>query len=345
MLLAGSLMFFFRLPSIFDPFIGRLSDRMDLRFYAVMAPATIAMAMSLLGATSSYRGVCIYLFIAGIGSAVYHVLGPSMIARTSGRYIGRGMGFWTAGSEMAWTVGPLLAVGAVSLWGFEKIYPVMIVGLSSSLFLYINLKDKVTISEQQPIVSIREAWSVLRRIMLPVIGILFARTFMVATLDAFLPTYIVASGKSLWIGGASMAVLQVSGMVGAFLSGTISDRVGRQTVFLVAMPISCISMLGFVKAPGWMQFPLLILLGSSTFAVTPLILAIVQDHSKNFRGIANGLYMGLNSLFTAVVTVFMGLLADLLGLREVFALTAILGFIGVIMIFFIPKSQRFGLRK
>jgi len=80
MFLAGSLTVFIRLPSIFNPLIGILSDRMDLRYLAILAPALTAIAMSLLGVAPSYFALCWLLFIAGISAAVFHVLGPVMIA-------------------------------------------------------------------------------------------------------------------------------------------------------------------------------------------------------------------------------------------------------------------------
>ena len=54
MLLAGSLTVFIRLPSIFNPLIGIVSDRIDMRYPAILAPALTAIAMSLLGVAPSY---------------------------------------------------------------------------------------------------------------------------------------------------------------------------------------------------------------------------------------------------------------------------------------------------
>jgi len=47
-------------------------------------------------------------------------------------------------------------------------------------------------------------------------------------LVAFLPTYLVAEGNSLLFGGAGLAVLELSGAIGALLGGTISDKIGRK---------------------------------------------------------------------------------------------------------------------
>ncbi|MCK4788358.1 MAG: hypothetical protein KAV87_31745, partial [Desulfobacteraceae bacterium] len=67
---------------------------------------------------------------------------------------------------------------------------------------------------------------------------------------------------------------------------------------------------------------------------------IVQDNSRGHRGAANGLYMGINFLTTAAVTVFVGWLADLFGLKAAFTTSALLGLAGIPIIFILPKSSK-----
>lgn len=339
MILAGSLTVFFRLPSLLNPLLGVLSDRIDMRYLAICAPLVTAVSMSLIGVAPSYIVVCILLLVAGMSAAVFHVLGPVMIARMSDRAIGRGMSFWMTAGELARTVGPLVAVWAVSFWGFEGSYPVMVVGLLASGLLFFYLKDTETCPCKRPEDNLGKTWRALRRLMIPLTGIMISRAFMVATLVAFLPTYMVVSGKSLWIGGISLAVLEAFGAVGTFIGGTLSDRVGRKTVLLTAMPASSVLMIAFVYATGWILFPLLALLGLCFFAVSPVNLAIVQDYSRNHRGTANGLYMGISFITTAAVIFFAGWLADLFGLKTTLAVSALLGLAGVPIIFFLPKPH------
>jgi len=340
MLLAGSLTVFIRLPSIFNPLIGIVSDRIDMRYLTILAPALTAIAMSLLGVAPSYFSLCCLLSIAGISAAVFHVLGPVMIARVSGKNIGTGMSYWMTAGELARTAGPLFGVWAVSFWGFERSYPVMIIGIFTSILLLIYLKDTAPASGRESNVNSAGVFKHLSHVMIPLTGIMISRAFMVATLIAFLPTYMVNSGKNLWFGGITLALLEFSGAAGTFLGGTLSDRIGRQTILLTAMPASCLLMLAFLYAPDWMLFPTVIFLGFSLFSVSPVNLAIVQDNSRGHRGAANGLYMGISFLTTAVVTVFVGWLADLFGLKAAFTTSAILGLAGIPIIFFLPKSSK-----
>ena len=338
MLLAGTLTVVFRLPALLNPVIGIISDRIELGIWVILAPAITAITMSLMGLAPSYSILCILLLTAGLSATVFHVLGPPMIARISGASIGRGMAFWMTGGEIARTIGPLFAVWAVTHLSLEGSYPVMIVGIIASLLLLIRLKGLSSKSSHRSDQRLSEVWRSMRGVMIPLTGIIFSQAFLVGTLVAFLPTYIVSSGKSVWMGGISLAALQFSGVIGTLLGGTLSDRIGRRPVLFMTMPLASFLMLSFLYAPDGMLLPLLLLLGFVAFAFEPVILALVHDHCGKNRGAANGLYMMISFLSTAAAVVFVGWISDLLGISTAFALSALLGLAGVPIIFFLPRS-------
>lgn len=73
----------------------------------------------------------ILLLVTGISTAFWHVPMPVVIARVSGRRVGQGMSFFMLGGELARSVGPVIAVGAVSLWGLEGMWRLIPVGLAA----------------------------------------------------------------------------------------------------------------------------------------------------------------------------------------------------------------------
>lgn len=337
MTLAASFTVFFRVPSLFNPLIGVISDRLDMRHWAIWAPAVTAVAMSLTGMAPNYAFLCVLILVAGISSSFFHVLAPVMIVRASGKDIGKGMSFWMTAGELARTLGPLVAVWSVSFWGFEKNFPVMVAGVVASVFLCMALKDTKAGSGSRAVDGFKEAWRGLRSLMIPLTGIMISRAFMVATFVTFLPTYMVASGKSLWVGGVSLSVLECAGTLGTFWGGTLSDRLGRHAVLAAVMPASSVLMLAFLYAADWMMFPILLLLGCTLFAITPVNLAIVHDNSRHCRGTANGLFMGISFVTTALVTFLVGWLADQFDLKTAFTVSALFGFAGIPIILFLPK--------
>ena len=131
--LAGFLTFVQRVPSLLNPFVGIIVDRVSVRYFVIVAPTIAAVSMSLLGAAPHYVVLVILLFVTGIGSALFHVPGPVMIKHVSGDRIGKGMSFFMFGGEIARTVGPLTILGAVSLWGLERTYKLIPLGVAASL--------------------------------------------------------------------------------------------------------------------------------------------------------------------------------------------------------------------
>jgi FSR family fosmidomycin resistance protein-like MFS transporter len=340
--LAGSLTIFLRIPSILNPVIGVIADRLDMRYMVIAAPAVTAVCMSLIGLAPSYGVVCVLLSIAGFSAAVFHVPGPVMIARVSGSQVGKGMSFFMAAGEFARTVGPLVAVAAVSLWGFEGSYPVMILGLVASGLLHLRLRHTTIHCEKREYSAVVKTWHAMQHVLTPLICLVVVRAFMVASLSAFLPTFMVTQGRSLWFGGTALAVVEFAGVGGTMASGTFSDRLGRQSVLLGAMIASPTLMLIFLLAPAWATFPVLLLLGFNVFATAPVMLAMVQDHAHGMRATANGIYMGINFLAVSGVTVLVGWAGDLLGLRAAFGWSAVLALLGLPVIYFLPRQQNRG---
>jgi FSR family fosmidomycin resistance protein-like MFS transporter len=337
--LAGSLTIFIRIPSLVNPLIGVVADRIDMRYMVICAPAVTAVCMSLIGLAPSYGVVAVLLSVAGLSAAVFHVPGPVMIARVSGAQVGKGMSFFMAAGEFARTVGPLVAVAAVSLWGFEGSYRVMILGLVASGLLYWRLRHATIHCERRHHSSVVKTWRAMQHVLIPLVCIVVARALMVASLSAFLPTFMVAQGRSLWFGGTALALVEFGAVLGTMVSGTLSDRLGRRFVLLGAMIASPVLMLIFLATPAWALFPVLVLLGFNAFATAPVMLAIVQDHAHGMRATANGIYMGINFLVVSGVTVLVGWTGDLLGLRVAFAWSAVLALLGVPVIYFLPRSK------
>ncbi|MEA2095582.1 MAG: MFS transporter, partial [Candidatus Cloacimonadota bacterium] len=81
--MAGFLDVVRKLPSLFNPLIGLMADRICVRYFVIFAPAITGIAMSLLGIAPTYIVLLILLFIAGISNTLFHVPSPVMIKHVS----------------------------------------------------------------------------------------------------------------------------------------------------------------------------------------------------------------------------------------------------------------------
>lgn len=338
---AGLLTVFLQAPSLIQPFVGHLADRVNLRYFVIAAPAVAAVVMSLLGVATGYAALALLLIVAGINSAFLHAVAPVMAGRLSGRNLGRGMGFWMVGGELGRTLGPLVIVTAIQFGGMEGTPWLMVGGLLASALLYIRLKDVPgpTPGTGQGL-PWRRALRVMGPFLVPLVGIVVVRAFMVSALTTYLPVLLSEEGAEIWFAGVALSVLEAAGVAGALLGGTISDRLGRRAVLASSLLTTPVLMLAFLAVGGWIRFPLLLLLGFSSLSTTPVLMALVQESFPQNRALANGVYMAVSFLLRSGVVVVLGVIGDLSGMRVAFAISAVLPLLGLPLILLFPAQQR-----
>jgi MFS transporter, FSR family, fosmidomycin resistance protein len=339
--LAGLLSLFLQIPSLLQPVIGHIADRKNLELLVIFTPAITGAAMSLLGIAPSYGIAAFLLVIAGISSAMLHAVGPVLGSALSGAKIGRGMSFWMVGGELGRAVGPILVVTIISYLSVGHLPWLMLAGVLLSAVLFGKLGSLSTKpAEGKVSIPLKSALFQMRKVMLPLVALLFARSMVSATLTTFLPTFLTNEGSSLWVAGASLTILEVAGMLGAFLAGSFSDRFGRRRMLAISFTATPVLMLLFIFASNSLRIPLLVLLGFFAISVVPVIMAIVLENAPENRSLANGIYMAASFILNALSILLVGFLSDLVDLRFTFIISAVLLPIGLPFIFFLPKSNR-----
>lgn len=332
---AGLLWSFIQIPGLLMPFVGYLADRLSLRYFVIFAPAITATLMSLLGLAPSYLVLALLLLAAGVSVTAFHAPAPPMISRVSGQQVGKGMSVFMAGGELGRTVGPLVAVWAVSAWGLSGYARIMVLGWVTSLILYWRLHNIAARSEQRQ--NLRAMLPAIRFLFVPLFGITIAQQFMLTGLSAFLPTFMSLNGASLWVAGASLSIWELAGVGGALASGTLSDHLGRKFVLLAAAISSSILLFIFLNLTGWLLVPVLLLLGFTSLSSFPVLLTIVQEQMPHHRATANGVFLSMSFITRPLAAYTIGLLGDRFGLSAAFLVAAGISLLAIPLIFTLPE--------
>lgn len=328
---AGFLTVIQRLPSLLNPLVGILADRFSVKLLVVFSPAITVIVMSLLGLASSYVLLAALLLIMGISASFFHVPAPVMIKQIAGNRIGKGMSFFMLGGELARSVGPLVILGGVSLWGLEGTYKLIPFGIIASIILFFRFR-RFNPSKTIDSKINRKIFSALgeyKNLFFMIIGIFFFTSIIKGSVATFLTVYLTNNGESLWYAGAALSIFQFAGAGGTFFSGTMSDKIGRRKVLIFAATINPILLLLFVYTSGILAFLILLLLGFFLFAFTPVLLAIVNESKTEFPTFLNGIFMTINFLTGAVTVSIIGLAADYFSLEVTYLASAIVGFLTI----------------
>jgi FSR family fosmidomycin resistance protein-like MFS transporter len=337
---AGLLSVFLQWPSIIQPVLGHLSDRLNLRYLLIIAPAITATMMSLTTTASSYAMLAVFLVVAGLSSAGLHTVGPVLVSRVSGKSIGRGMGFWMASGEIGRFMGPLAIVAAITWLSLQQMLWLIVAGVLTSALLYLQFRSVP--AHPKPVaqnLELRRTLSSIGSLLPALIGIIIARSFAVSALSTYLPLFLMEEGADLWFAGASLSILSGAGAVGALMAGTWSDRWGRQKTLFVSLLATSILMLIFLAVSGWIRFVLLFVLGFAALSGTSVLMAIMQERFPGNRALANGVLLALMFLLQSLVVVGLGILGDLFDMRFSFLVSSIVPVLGIPFVLLLPPAR------
>ncbi len=339
--LVTSLSLYGRIPSLFNPFIGLLADKVKIRYFVIITPAITAISMSLLGLSQNYWQLSLLLFIMGWSAAFFHVPAPVLIRRVSGNQSGKGMSFYMVGGELARTIGPLFITSAVSWWGLEGSWRVMPVGLLASVILFFRLRNLKKV-DYKPKPKSQGAWKELgknKQLFIALTGYTFSRGMVRGVFVTLITTYIVVNGGDIWDGTYALMIIQFAGAIGTLISGGYSDRFGRRTSLLFIAVVSPVLLLLFNYTDGYMNMIVLALIGLFIFGSNPILLALVQDIKTDRPSFNNGIFMTISFAFGAVAALLVGKIADFSSLDMVYQISPLFALIAIPFTLMMPKDE------
>jgi MFS transporter, FSR family, fosmidomycin resistance protein len=337
---AGLLTVFLQIPSLLQAFIGHLARNQALRWMVVLGPGVTATAMSLLGWAPGYWGLAVLLLLAGVSVASFHATAPVAVGYLSGTRLGRGMGFFMVGGETGRTLGPLVVVSALAILSLRSLAFLALAGIATSLILHYRLKGTVLHSDDgaEP-VPWRTAVKSMRGLMVVLAGMIVVRSLMMMSVTTFLPLYLTDTGRSTWLAGAALSIVEAAGIAGAMAGGWLSDHIGRRTVLLFGFSTAPVALLLFLAADGIAQIALLPVIGLTLLSVPPVLMALVQEQVPDSRALANGVYLSMSFAIRSIAAIAFGAVGDAFGLQAAMTIGALAMFLGLPLIWLLFRRR------
>jgi FSR family fosmidomycin resistance protein-like MFS transporter len=216
-------------------------------------------------------------------------------------------------------------------------------GIISSTVLYFRLKNieiRKDFKKTELTIGYKSTFIKFLPVFINLAGITLFRAAMKAALTLYLPVYLTDKGATLWYAGISLALLQLAGAVGTYVSGTFSDKIGRRTTLVIITIVSPIFMWIFISMNGVFTLPILIIIGLFLVAPTSVNLAIVHEMDTEHTAFVNSIFMTINFVMSSLMLMLVGVSADLIGLDLTYKLSAGIAFIAIFFAFRVPKKKK-----
>ena len=321
--------------SVMQPFLGRWFDRTHATWLLEIGLALNCICMSLVGISPNYVVLLFLLGTAGLGTASFHPPAFSTVVKSGTSRKGQAMGFFIAGGNTGFFLGPIVAGLILTAYGLHGTLLLLPVGLIAALIL---LRARVTAATPTAILDADSTQPVAnKRLVALLASITACRSTTITVAETFLPVYFVARGEPLVIATALASVWLGIGVLGQFAGGYISDRVGRFPVIISSLLIGCPLFLTFLMTSGLTSIMFLALAGVVLYASWSVIVVMASEAAPQNVGTVSGLMLGFSVGIGGFAALGFGALADRIGLQS--ALIAITTFLvlGGILAFMIPK--------
>ena len=300
--------------------LGLAADRFGPRWLALLGPTLTVTAMSLLGIVPHYVGVAALLVLAGLGTAMFHPAGASLVPEGGSR--GLRMALFSAGGTLGVALGPLLVTQVVSRFGLSALPFLLVPAALVLLVLGLTLPR----GNPSPRAAFRFARHPQRGSVLRLWSMGMFRDVVGTSVSGFLAVVWTRRGASLTLAGLSLTLYALAGALGDLVGGRLSDRYGRREILAGALLLAIPALYLFLLTKGPLSLGFLALFGLASAASVPVSVVYGQELMPESRGLVSGLLLGLAWGVGSLLVTGVGALADRIGLEPA------LGFVGLALI-------------
>ena len=327
--------------SVIQPGFGWISDRRPTRWFMPVGIAWTGLFLSVVGLVPSYPTLLLVLLLAGLGTAAFHPIASIAVAHASGNRRGFGMSFFSAGGNLGFAIGPVMAAWLMTWLGLPGTLLVILPSLLMAAAMHVWRGEFASptradgTGEHQARGPI--PWGLLSRLC----AIITLRSWAYSGLVVFIPLLLHERGVSLLLAGRALFVFLFFGALGGMLGGYLSDRIGRQQVIVASLVGFPLFMAVAMLPSGPLSWSFLAIAGISLLASFSVTVVFAQELLPQHLGVASGLTLGLSFGAGGVGVALSGWLADLFGLQiSVWLLVLLPGIAGLIALTLSPPRDR-----
>lgn len=331
--------------SLFAPVFGYMADRYGLKYFIVAGPLITSIFLSMLGVIPNYWVIILFLFLGNLGIAAYHPASAAMAGHYGGKKKGLGTALISFGGNFGVAFGSLLVILILKKIGINYTPLTMIPGIAIAFILlrYTPSKQNInsSINSHNFFTRLKKASPKKLYLIANLVFTVYSLFIVWISLNSYMPLYFTEAKITLINIGAILFLFGALGGSGGFLSGYLYDRFKKGYFLMQAGLIISIPLLFFIfQAKGIAAIVFFIFGGFFLISILPVCIRMSQDLLPGNMGFASSLILGVSSGLAGVTMIFLGKVADIIGIAMLIKLELLLLFLSFLILFSYPFVEK-----
>jgi MFS transporter, FSR family, fosmidomycin resistance protein len=335
--------------SLLQPFVGIYTDKRPLPYSLAIGMGFTLSGLLLLSQASSFAMLLCAAALVGSGSSVFHPESSRIARMASGGRHGLAQSVFQVGGNIGSATGPLLAAFIVMPRGQGSVAWFSIAAVAAIVMLMrIGGWYRIHLPAHRAAHAAAKQSRLPRRTVIVSMAILgaliFSKYFYLASLSSYYTFYLMqkfhVSAQSAQL---HLFVFLGAVAVGTVAGGPIGDRIGRRYVIWASI---------FGVLPFTLLLPhvdlfwttaLTVVIGMVLASAFSAIVVYAQELVPGRTGVIAGIFYGFAFGMGGLGAAVLGVLADHIGIEQVYGICAFLPAIGLLA-WFLPKLEQPRLR-
>lgn len=334
--------------SVMQPLVGLVTDKRPMPFALPIGLFFTLIGVLSLGFAPSFGMIVLSVIFIGLGSAVFHPEGSRVAYMAAGSKRGLAQSIYQVGGNSGQALAPLITAlilvplgqRGASWFSLVALLAVILLAYIANwynqrLLLAPKALKKRTLAQTNRGNHVKEVKNAIIFILIYI----FARSWYISGMTNFYTFYAMHKyGINIKESQLFLFVFLLSGAIGTFFGGPLSDRFGKKKIItfsmLMALPLSIL--IPFM--PPAIAFVLLILTGFIMMTSFSVTVVYAQELAPEKIGMMSGLTVGLAFGMGAIGSVGLGYIADAIGLPAMISVLGLLPIIGL-SAFLLPSDK------
>lgn len=337
--------------SVFQPLVGSFTDKYPQPFSQFFSMCLSSCGLIILAYADSYLWVIVAVTCIGIGASIFHPESSRVANLSSGGRLNLAQSIFQLGGYGGLACAPLLVVFLILPNGQRYIlWCLLLTFLAKTLLVYVGLWRKRMLASTVPVFRTKvnnegETKNLnARKSILILLILIFSKYFFSAGITNYfqfyaIRTFGIAEGESQLL----LFYFLLATAVATLLGGILADLWGKLAVIRLSVLGSIPLALLLPHVDMWATVFLLILCGFLLSLSFSPILVYAQELMPHKIGAVSGLFYGFAMGMSGLGAAMLGMLADVHGIAYVYKVISLLPLLGLVVLFFSPKSKVDGL--